>query len=713
MHDVAKYFQPSPTLKSRSFGGLVASQFLAAFNDQASHIVAIFYATDMLVRFVGISRFDTIVTVVTACFIAPFFLFSPIAGMLADHYSKRTIVVFWKMAEIGIMTLAVVAFLLPHLASGGWGSPGFMAKASSVLVIAVVFMMGTHSAFFIPAKYGMMPEILDTSVLSRGNGLLEGTSFLANILGTMFGALIYLQVKSNVDNANVLHPGNEWLIGVVLLMLSGIGAAASLLIERIPAAAADKPLILDPYTAMKQNLGVLRRSRSLILATIGIAFFLFMTLFMRQTLILQGETGEERELVSQLPKPAAPVALAPEGPQEPVAGEEIDIAAGLASAVQPEGAPTEKTKGGKTELQVAIWLGIVSIGVGVGCALAGYFSGNRLELGLVPIGLVLMIFATAAMTMVIQAKGRLMIACLAGVGSAAGLYIVPLYTLLQHRAPKESKGSLVATSNFFNVTGGLIAVLLFWAVSRQLRTVLGLTLNLKSVKEKPELIAGYLHQLDRAAQIPQILFLLASVITLAMFVLVWWQRPDFILRALSWIRSRRRRHLRALGLDNVPANGQVILISNSHDFDHWIHVVSTVDRFTRFVAPPDATGDRMLRGVALSSGVMIAANRKVRLSAEDNALARGLVTLGQGYMLGLSLARDFAADTEPGRGEHLLCELRIKVRPTILPVYCGEKPTHPEALRMPQLHTYVVIGEPLPPDTPLEEVRAAVCALGA
>jgi len=290
---------------------------------------------------------------------------------------------------------------------------------------------------------------------------------------------------------------------------------------------------------------------------------------------------------------------------------------------------------------------------------------------------------------------------------------VPLYTLLQHRSPKDSKGSLVATSNFLNVTGGLVALVVFYLVTWRLQSILGLTLSLKQVKENPERITAYLHQLDRALQIPKILFLLASLITLAMFALVWWQRPDFILRALSWLRSRRRRHLRALGLDNVPANGQVILISNSHDFDHWIHVVSTVDRFTRFVAPPDATGDRMLRGVARNSGVMIAANPKVRLSAEDNALARGLVTLGQGYMLGLSLARDFAADTEPGRGEHLLCELRTKVHPIILPVYCGEKPTHPEALRMPPIHTYVVIGEPLPPDTPLEEVRSAVCALGA
>src|SRR5215813_9958226 len=113
------------------------------------------------------------------------------------------------------------------------------------------------------------------------------------------------------------------------------------------------------------------------------------------------------------------------------------------------------------------------------------------------------------------------------------------------------------------------------------------------------------------------LFLSASIFTLLMLALAWWQRPDFMLRAISWLRSSRRRHLRALGLDNIPSNGQVILISNSHDFDHWVHVVSTVDRFTRFVAPPDAAGDALLRSVALGTGIMIAGNRNVRLSAGD------------------------------------------------------------------------------------------------
>src|SRR5690606_7147105 len=106
---------------------------------------------------------------------------------------KRSTIVFWKAAEVGITGLALVAFILPHLAEAGSDAQRTLAIVSALLLISTVFMMGTHSAFFIPAKYGVMPEILHTSVLSRGNGLLEGTSFISNILGTSFGGYLYSQ----------------------------------------------------------------------------------------------------------------------------------------------------------------------------------------------------------------------------------------------------------------------------------------------------------------------------------------------------------------------------------------------------------------------------------------------------------------------------------------------------------------------------------------
>ena len=83
------------------------------------------------------------------------------------------------------------------------------------LVLAMVFMMGTHAAFFSPAKYGAMPEILQPHVLSKGNGVLESSTFLANILGTVSGGLLSF----------VLHD-REYAIGLILLGLSVVGAAA-------------------------------------------------------------------------------------------------------------------------------------------------------------------------------------------------------------------------------------------------------------------------------------------------------------------------------------------------------------------------------------------------------------------------------------------------------------------------------------------------------
>src|SRR5437764_10630144 len=122
-------FQPSETLQSRTYLGLILAQFLAAFNDQTIHIVAIFYASDLLVHYLTLPHVNeqAVISIVTACFISPFFFFSTLAGMLADKYSKRTILVFWKLAEVGMMGLGLIGFLLPHMAYTGVASPQTLA----------------------------------------------------------------------------------------------------------------------------------------------------------------------------------------------------------------------------------------------------------------------------------------------------------------------------------------------------------------------------------------------------------------------------------------------------------------------------------------------------------------------------------------------------------------------------------------------------------
>jgi acyl-[acyl-carrier-protein]-phospholipid O-acyltransferase/long-chain-fatty-acid--[acyl-carrier-protein] ligase len=109
-------------------------------------------------------------------FYVPWAVFPTVAGYLADRFSKQYALILWKIVEVAITLLALYGFWL-----GRNGDP----TTGSVIVLACVFLMGMHSAFFVPAKYGVMPEILTPRMLSRGNGILESLSFIAIIAGTV------------------------------------------------------------------------------------------------------------------------------------------------------------------------------------------------------------------------------------------------------------------------------------------------------------------------------------------------------------------------------------------------------------------------------------------------------------------------------------------------------------------------------------------------
>ena len=695
--------EPSEDLfKSRSYIGLLLSQFLAAFNDQAIHFVAIFYAGDMLVRYVGSKVIDekAIVTIVTACFISPFFFFSPLAGVLADKFSKRATIVFWKYAEIGITGLALAGFLLPHAAQWGWASPQTLATIGAALVIAAVFMMGTHSAFFIPAKYGIMPEILRTSALSRGNGLLEGTSFTANILGTAFGGFCYGHWKT-VTAAGEPVPGGEWRIGVVLLVLAIIGTFAARLIERVPAAAPNIPLEWRPWIPLKSSFRMLKKSRPLVLATVGIAFFTFMTLFVRQTLIFQGESAKTKIDFEKFTGARKPHVHTPD---------DLDITD--PALVIPGANPSQRS-----ELHVAMLVAIVGLGVGIGCAVAGQLSGDRIELGLVPAGAMLLVFLTALLAWVISTH-RLrsdwpLNICLVFVGIAAGLYIVPLYTLLQHRAPKESKGSLVAMSNFLNVSGGLVAIGVFFVLTSAMQSLFGLDLREQDVKPDPQLWEPFREQLAWQLQIPRMLFLAGSFITLVMLILLCWARPDFLLRALSWFRVPGRRRLHAVGLANVPSNGHIILATNCHGTDQWLQVLSAIDRGSRFVKSTDAESnqngdDPLLESVARRLRILIPAPATTSGREWERVVDSGAKSLEAGNLVGLALD----SRTNQPEAEALLKELESRVPSEVLPVYCGAGPTGHTSLHRSAWRPIVIVGKPLPFGSTPDQIRAAIQALG-
>lgn len=374
------------TLANRTFIGLLVAQFLAAFNDQAIHAAAMFYAinTQALTERSAISLMPIL-------FYAPWAIFCTVAGWLADRYPKRSALIFWKLAEVGITLVALAGF---HL--GRHGEP----TLGPWLVLATVFLMGTHSAFFVPAKYGVMPEILPPHLLSKGNGLLESLSFLAVILGTVSGGVL-----------SFLFLGNEVVIGVILVGLAFVGAVASFLIQKMPAANPTRPFPSYIYGPIVGNVKQLFADPALRLAAQGIAFFTFVVAFMRAAVYMLGESQNPRW----------------------------------------------------DELKTSVVVGTVALGIGLGSPAAGFLSGKRVELRLVLLGAVGMIAALIGAATFIDRVPTL-VCCIIAIGGFTGFYIVPLFTLLQHKAPKEKKGEMIAASNAVNIVGAISASLLFFFV---------------------------------------------------------------------------------------------------------------------------------------------------------------------------------------------------------------------------------------------------------
>lgn len=158
-------------LKTRRFLALFVTQFFGAFNDNAfKNAFLIWFTYD------AASNFDNaiIITLAAGLFILPFFLFSAIAGQIADKYEKASLTKKIKLLEISLMLLCSICFTLK----------------STIGLLFLIFCMGLQSTFFGPIKYSLLPEHLKKNELLSGNGLIEAGTFLAILLGTIFGGLI-------------------------------------------------------------------------------------------------------------------------------------------------------------------------------------------------------------------------------------------------------------------------------------------------------------------------------------------------------------------------------------------------------------------------------------------------------------------------------------------------------------------------------------------
>ena len=148
----------------KSFHALVGTQFLGAFNDNLFKQLMLLLAASYLFQGRDLQG------LAFAIFSLPFVLFSGIAGDLSERFSKRTIIVQMKVAEIAVLLLGVIAFVF----------------LSWPFMLVVLFLMGMQSAIFGPSKYGVIPELIPAGRLLRANGMIAMTTFMAILLGQAF-----------------------------------------------------------------------------------------------------------------------------------------------------------------------------------------------------------------------------------------------------------------------------------------------------------------------------------------------------------------------------------------------------------------------------------------------------------------------------------------------------------------------------------------------
>jgi MFS family permease len=675
-------FQPADKLWSRTFIGLLAAQFLAAFNDQAISTSAMFFCikTDTLSEAKAI-------TLMMIVYYAPWAIFCTVAGWLADRYSKRDALVGWKVVEVGICLVALAGF---------WIGRNGLPIAGPLTVVAAVFGMGMHSTFFVPAKYGAMPEIMQAHLLSRGNGVLESLSFLAVILGTVFGGAL-----------STWCDGREYIIGLVLTVLAVVGFLASLMIYRMPAANPGRPFPPYVFKPLVANLIQMFRSRPMVLSIIGIAFFTFIVAFMRSTVLMYGESHVPRW----------------------------------------------------TDLETSLVVGMVAVGIGIGSPLVGYLSGGKVEVGLVPIGSICMAVAAgvAAYFVLIRDVSGLIV-CIILIGLFTGFYLVPLYALLQNRAPKTSKGDWVATSNFVNVTGAIAATGLF-SLMFQAAVLSGLAPKLpthdvltgalgrvEGERDRPtwvdvggkrlpdedapgvvdrvrtSLKAGdkvkvaeyqlegtthyHLRPEKEEAQkpiydqhdLPSLLFLSVAFMTLLTFFALRTQLPDLFLRTLLWFRRLGRYGLEVDGMEYLPTSGPVILATNADNLDACLSVLSATDRTTRFILV-QAAGDQNMSWFARRlAGRDMLAMVGADMAVDWNEVARkAQEALQKKEVVGLPLDAGYP----PGWLERLF---ETSGAAPVLPVRLDAKETAQGKGR----RLYLLAGEALRPGATVAETRGAI-----
>lgn len=375
---------------------------------------------------------------------------------------------------------------------------------SLTALLGLLFLMGTQSAFFGPVKYSIMPDHLKPDEIVGGNALVEMGTFVSILLGTLCGGVL-IQLTNGPA-----------ITGLVLVGMALAGWLASCM---IPATRIHSPHLTVRWNLFRETLrtvGFARRDRSVFLSILGISWFWLLG----------------AAYLTQLPNFARTV-----------------------------------LSGG--ESVVTLLLALFSIGVGVGSLLCERLSDKKVELGLVPLGSIgLSLFGidlfwagrfpeseglmSLAQFLAVSGSVRLMLDFVM-IGVSGGLYIVPLFAMVQMRTPPQERARVIAANNIINALFMVLASL-----------------------------AGALIIGHAGVSIP-VFFLLLALANVAVAIYIYTLVPEFAMRFLVWMVTHTMYRFRHRDLDRIPEDGPAVLVCNHVSYMDALLIIGACRRPVRFV----------------------------------------------------------------------------------------------------------------------------------
>ena len=475
-------------LRQRRFLPFFIVQALGAFNDNVYRQAII-----GLLFYLGVSeeQRSLYTTLAPAIFILPYFLFSALAGQIADKLEKSRLIVITTTMEIVIMSMAAV---------------GFLTESLPFLLLAL-FCTGMQSTLFGPVKYSVLPAVLKPEELTGGNGLVEMGTSISILSGMILGGAVFLLAGSQ----------GPIVAATAVIALAVCGNIAARMIPKVDAGDPDLKINWNPLPESLVVLRMARQQKAVRNAILGVSWFWFVGTV----------------LTSQLPNYA------------------------LANL------------GGEPKLYLFA-LALFSVGTGVGSLLCEKLSARTVEIGLVPLGafgmtafLLDLYFARPGeatvhgmgiLTFLQQAGSARIVVDLVGIGLFTGVFVVPLFALIQSRTPKAQMSRVFAALNIQN-SGFIVGAALISLAARE-----------------------WLHW-----TIPQLFLALAianAVVAIYIFTIV----PEFLMRFLSWVMVRTLYRLRPHGIEaNVPDEGAALLVCNHVSYMDALILSATIPRPVRFV----------------------------------------------------------------------------------------------------------------------------------